>query len=78
MDVFALELLPVNPKVKLRESTKKLNPRDFKTVKTDEELRVDDEKRKESRQATAEEIAEEMKVPLDDRVTPYHKLSYEE
>jgi len=71
-------MTPQCPKVKVRESTKKLNSRDFKPVKSAEETQEEAERLKESRAATAEEIAEEMKVPLADRVTPYHHLSYEE
>lgn len=77
-DHYALELLPQNPKIKLRESTKKVNPHNFKAVRSEEEMKVEEEKRKEARTATAEEIAEEMKVGVADRVTPYHSLSYEE
>lgn len=71
-------MTPQCPKVKVRESTKKLNSRDFKPVKTMEEQQEEAERLKESRTATAEEIAEEMKVPLADRVTPYHHMTYAE
>ena len=77
-ELFSAEVLPQNPKYKLRDSTKKMNPREFKPVKSEEEQREDEERRKESRQATPEEIEQEMKVPLADRVTPYHHLSYAE
>ncbi len=55
-----------------------MNIREFKAVKTDEEQKEDEERRKQARTATPEEIVEEMKVPVEDRVTPYHKLSYPE
>lgn len=53
-------------------------PRDFTKIKNDVETKEDDERRREERQATPEEIAEEMKVPVADRVTPYHMFTYEE
>lgn len=31
-----------------------------------------------ARTATPEEVAEEMKIPVADRVTPYHMFTYEE
>lgn len=77
-EVFTTEFMPQNPKMKIKEVTKKINPKDFKPIKSDEEQRVYEEKRKESRNATPEEIAEEMKIPLADRVTPYHHLTYAE
>ena len=77
-EVFTSEFMPQNPKMKIKEVTKKINPKDFKPIKSDEEQRVYEEKRKESRNATPEEIAEEMKTPLADRVTPYHHLTYAE
>jgi len=55
-----------------------MNIREFKAVKTDEEQKEEEERRKQARIATPEEIAEEMKVPVEDRVTPYHKFSYPE
>ena len=64
--------------MKIKEVTKKINPKDFKPITSDEEQRVYEEKRKESRNATPEDIAEEMKIPLADRVTPYHHLTYAE
>lgn len=73
-----MEFMPKNPKIKIREVTKKLNSKDFKAVKSDEDMKIDAEKRKENMTATPEEVAEEMKVPLADRVTPYHNLTYEE
>ena len=77
-ELYAADFLPNNTKMKLKEVTKKINIREFKTVRSEEEQRADDEKRKENKVATPEEIAEEMKVPLADRVTPYHRLTYEE
>ncbi|TNV80921.1 hypothetical protein FGO68_gene17410 [Halteria grandinella] len=77
-EIHILELLPQNPKIKLRESTKKVNPSSFKAVKSEEEVKVEEERRKEARTATAEEVAEEIKVPVVDRVTPYWKYTYEE
>ena len=52
--------------------------KEFKAVKNEEEQKEDDERKKEARTATPEEVAEEMKVPVEDRVTPYHMYSYEE
>jgi hypothetical protein len=51
------EFTPKNPRIKIRESTKKLNSKDFKTVKSEEEVKAEEERRKETRTATAEEIA---------------------
>lgn len=62
----------------MKDLTKRVNIKEFKLVKSDEEVVQEEEKRKEMRTATPEEIAEEMKVPVADRVTPYHKLQYEE
>lgn len=47
-------------------------------MKSEEEVRVDEARKKEARTATAEEVAEEMKVGVADRVTPYHMFTYEE
>jgi hypothetical protein len=77
-DLFASEVFAQNPKYKLKEVTKKLNPRDFIKVKNESEEKEEEERKKEARQATPEEIAEEMKVPVADRVTPYHRFTYEE
>ena len=55
-----------------------MSVKEFKVVKNEEEYKEEEEKRKERRSATPEEIAEEMKVPVIDRVTPYHKLAYPE
>ena len=55
-----------------------MQARDFTEVKNEEEMKEEEEKRKESRLASKEEIEEEMKVSLADRVTPYHALSYKE
>lgn len=77
-ELYATEILPKFPKQKLKEATKKFNPRDFKVVKNEEEMKQEEEKRKESRLASKEEIEEEMKISLADRVTPYHNLTYED
>ena len=42
------------------------------------ETKEEEDRRREERQATPEEIAEEMKVPVADRVTPYHMFTYEQ
>lgn len=55
-----------------------MNTREFKEVKNEEEMKEEEEKRKESRVASKEEIEEEMKVSLADRVTPYHSFTYKE
>ena len=75
-ELFTSEFMPQNPKYRLKAVTKTLNPSDFKEIRSEEQIREDNERRKESRSATAEEIAEEMKVPLADKVTPYHHLDY--
>ena len=77
-DLFESEVFAQNPKYKLKEVTKKLNPRDFIKVKNESEEREEEERKKEARHATPEEIAEEMKVPVADRVTPYHRFTYEQ
>jgi hypothetical protein len=41
-------------------------------------MKEEEDRRKESRVASKEEIQEEMKVSLEDRVTPYAKYSYPE
>jgi len=68
----------LNPKYKLKEVTKKMYPRDFTKIKNDIETKEEEDRRREERQATPEEIAEEMKVPVADRVTPYHMFTYEQ
>ena len=78
LEIFTSEFMPQNPRMKIREVDKKINPNSFKAIKSDKQERVYEEKRREMRNATAEEIAEEMKVPLADRVTPYHHLTYAE
>jgi tRNA/tmRNA/rRNA uracil-C5-methylase (TrmA/RlmC/RlmD family) len=77
-ELFLSEVFSQNPKYKLKDVTKKLNPRDFIKVKNETEEKEEEERRKEARHATPEEIAEEMKVPVADRVTPYHMFTYQQ
>lgn len=77
-DKYYLEILPKSPKMKIREVTKKMNGKEFKVVKGEEEMKEEEERRKENRVASAEEIAEEMKISVEERVTPYYKMTYEE
>ena len=72
--------MPKLPKMRLKDSTKQINQRDFKPVKDKEEMKEDAERRKEKQMqsVTPEEIAEEMKISVEDRVTPYHHLEYKD
>lgn len=79
-ELFMNEIVPKFPKMKIKEVNKKVNSREFKPVKDREEIKEEGERKKERqmKSLTAEEIAEEMKISVEDRVTPYHHLTYPE
>eukprot|EP00347_Sterkiella_histriomuscorum_P007969 403346871 len=79
-ELFMTEIMPNMPKMRLKESTKKINAKEYKPVKDREGMRQDADRKKERQiqNITPEEIAEEMKISVEDRVTPYHHLDYPE
>lgn len=66
--------MPKFPKMRLKEANKKINHNQFRAVKDREEYKEEADKRKEKQMQsiTPAEIAEEMKISVEDRVTPYH------
>lgn len=68
------------PKQRLKEVSKKLHGKEFRLVKAREEMKVEGERRKEKQMAsvTPEDIAAEMLISVEERVTPYHHLTYKE
>jgi tRNA/tmRNA/rRNA uracil-C5-methylase (TrmA/RlmC/RlmD family) len=72
--------VPKFPKQKVKEVNKKMNARDFRPVKDREEMKEEGERKKERQiqSVSAEDIAEEMKISLEERVTPYYLIPYEE
>ena len=49
-EIYVMELMPKFPKAKVKDCTKKMNSRDFKRVKGEEEMKEDEERKKESTQ----------------------------
>ena len=66
--------------MRLKETAKKINPKDYWRVKDREEMKEESERKKERQiqSVTKEEIEEEMKISVEDRVTPYHNIEYKD
>ena len=66
--------------MRLKPLSKKIQHKDFHPVKAREEQKQENERKKVQlmESLTKEEIEEEMKISIEDKVTPYHHLPYEE
>ena len=62
--------------MRLREVSSRPNPKHFRALRSEEQMREDEDRKKESRTATKEEIEEEMKISVEERVTPYYQMTY--
>ena len=79
-ELFYTEIMPKQPKIRLKPLSKKIQHKDFHPVKAREEQKQENERKKVQlmESLTKEEIEEEMKISIEDKVTPYHHLPYEE
>ncbi len=48
-ELFVTEFLPKNPKNKIKDVTKRMNPRDFKPVKSEQDMKEESDRIKEGR-----------------------------
>lgn len=55
-EIFMTEVVPKQLKYKLKDVNKKMDPKSFKSVKNEEEMKIEEQKKKEQFVPTQEEI----------------------
>lgn len=77
-EVFNNEIAPSNKKYRLKEAFKSFDPKVFTPIKSTEEMKQESQEKKDKTAPTKEEIEEEMKITVEERVTPYYNLPYKD